>query len=238
MRVHLINLDRSTDRLAAFKSANGHLEDVCRVSAVDGNALDLSALIRDGTIEKGIIKHYRKGGLGLVLSHALLWDKAITTGEALTICEDDAIFNHHYGQSAQAVIDTAPPDWDLIMWGWNFDSVLAFEVIDGVSHCAAVFDQDRMRENVLGFQRQVLSPQRYKLLQVFGTICYSVSPKGAQRLKALCMPVRDMTVYFPPMDRSLPNYGIDIMMCNAYPRINAFVSVPPLVLTRNEKATY
>jgi glycosyl transferase family 25 len=240
MLIHLINLDRSADRLAEFMRVNDHLDEVCRVSAVDGSTLDLPALIHNGVIERGIAETYRRGGLGLVFSHISVWDKAIATGQVVTVCEDDAIFNRYYVRCAESVIDTAPPDWDLILWGWNFDSILAFELIPGVSPCVASFDQDRMREGVPSFQRQSLSPRRFRLLRAFGTICYSVSPKGAQSLKALCVPVREMNVYFPGVNRSLPNYGIDIMMSNAYPGINAFVTFPPLVVTKNDpnKATY
>src|SRR5580704_6292377 len=107
MLIHLINLDRSTDRLAEFMSVNDHLDDVCRVSAVDGSTLNLPALIQNGVIERGIAETYRRGGLGLVFSHISLWDKAIATREVVTVCEDDAIFNRYYVRCAESVIDAA-----------------------------------------------------------------------------------------------------------------------------------
>ena len=59
MLIHLINLDRSTDRLADA-DVNDHLDDICRVSAVDGNTLNLPALIQNGVIERSIAETYRK----------------------------------------------------------------------------------------------------------------------------------------------------------------------------------
>jgi glycosyl transferase, family 25 len=79
-----------------------------------------------------------------------------------------------------------------------------------------------------------VTPQAFRLTRALGIPCYSVSPKGARALKAACLPLARIKVHFPGLNRHLPNFGIDVMMNNAYPQISAFVSFPPLVITRNE----
>ena len=234
MSMHLINLDRSSERLAEFKAANPHLENVRRFSAIDGYQQDIAALVARGIFEPGVAEGYTPGALGAALSHLALWDEAITTEEALTICEDDAIFNRGFAAIAVDVLEALPPDWDFILWGWNFDSWLLFDLLGGVSPCLCCFDEEQMRAAVAPFQAQAVTPQPFRLRRALGIPCYSVSAKGARALKAACLPLARIKVHFPGLNRHLPNFGIDVMMNNAYPEISAFVSFPPLVITRNE----
>jgi glycosyl transferase, family 25 len=234
MIIHFINLDRTPDRCREFLARNKHLEHVSRFAAIDGNDLDSEALVREGTISRGIRQIYSRGNLGLALSHIALWRKAIESGEITTVCEDDAIFNHGFLHAAERVMSKLPPDWDLVLWGWNFDSVLLMDILPGVSPCLVACDQEQMRIGVFQFQNQSLSPQPIRLLQAFGTVCYSISPKGARAFQNLCFPIPELEVFFPALNRTLPNFDISVMMSNAYPRTNSFVSFPPVVITKNE----
>jgi hypothetical protein len=106
--------------------------------------------------------------------------------------------------------------------------------LPGVSPCLCCFDEERMRAGIAAFQDRAVVPQVFRLQRALGIPCYSISAKGARVLKAACVPLARIKVYFPGLDRHLPDFGIDIMMNNAYPQITAFVSFPPLVITRNE----
>jgi GR25 family glycosyltransferase involved in LPS biosynthesis len=234
MQLNLINLDRSTARLSEFQAANAHLEGIRRFSAIDGYEQDLPALVEAGVFERGVAEGYTPGALGAAMSHLALWEEAIEKGETLTICEDDAIFNRRFTPTAARVLDALPRDWDFILWGWNFDSYLLFELLPGVSPCLSCFDEEQMRLGIEGFQQQAVTPQPFRLQRALGIPCYSISAKGARVLKAACLPLARIKVYFPGLNRHLSNFGIDIMMNHAYPQISAFVSFPPLVLTGNE----
>jgi glycosyl transferase family 25 len=240
MRIHCINLDRTPERLARFHQANRHLRDVTRFSAVDGQTIDLPSLAQQGLATEDILTIQTRGGLGCSLSHAALWDEAIRLGEAITICEDDAIFNAHFEQTAAAVIETLPADWDIISWGWNFDLFMAFEMLPGVSSSLCQFEQERMRQGADWFQAQPLAPKAFMLLWAFGTPCYSVSAKGAAVLRERLLPFRPMTIACPEGVGAPPGslhyrvLSIDGALNSVYRHINAFVSFPPLVITKNE----
>jgi hypothetical protein len=75
------------------------------------------------------------------------------------------------------------------------------------------------------------------LQRSLGTVCQSVSPAGAAKLLRHCLPIRPMEAFYPILNRSLPNTGIDNMMNDLYPQMNAYVSLPPLVITKNESAS-
>jgi glycosyl transferase, family 25 len=52
-------------------------------------------------------------------------------------------------------------------------------------------------------------------------------------MKKLCLPLSNREVFIPGLQRAVPNTAIDVALNEVYPRINAFVSFPPLVITRN-----
>ena len=243
LHVHFINLDRSKDRLAEFLAANRHLGEVTRVRAFDKDGIDIHALTQQGLVTPDILSAYPVGAVCLALGFYGLWNRAIETGKNMTISEDDVIFNLDFDACAADVIKTLPPDWDLVHWGWNFDSYIVIDILPGVTSCVAKCDEAKMRLNTRAFQEQSLSPRALRLRCLFGTPCYTVSPKGAQTLKSKIFPLRPDI--FPWPDELLPkpsptthlkNVGIDIALISLYRQINAYVCVPPLVITKNEKS--
>jgi glycosyl transferase family 25 len=233
MRISLINLDRSTDRLASFLDINKHLSDVHRVSAVDGRTLNRQQL-REGKALVDNMELYTDGALGCAFSHLAQWNLAGAGDRYVTIAEDDAIFHLQFEPLAEKILASLPPDWDIIQWGWNFDSVLAFDLLPGVSNSVAVFDQTKLRDNAAAYMRLPMTPSPYRLQRSLGTVCQSISPTGAAKLLRHCLPIRPMEVFYPVLNRSFQNTGIDNMMNDLYPQINAYVSLPPLVITKNE----
>jgi GR25 family glycosyltransferase involved in LPS biosynthesis len=230
--VYVINLDRSKDRMLAFEKLNGHLKPhYLRFSAVEGKNVARGPLVDRGIITADLC--YGDGALGNALSHLALWDLAIEKNQLLTVCEDDAIFNRGFGPAAESLIKALPQDWHVILWGWNFDSVVSFDMIPEVSTCVGFFDQDRMRMGIDEFQSASLMPQPFRLLQLFGTVGYSLSPMGAQAMKHHCLPFRNMDIFIPGLGRKVPNADLGIMVNDVFPRVNAFVSFPPLIVTRN-----
>ena len=119
LAIHLINLDRSTDRLAEFQKRNAHLRDVTRFPAVDGRLLDKEKLITEGLMAPDC--DYKFGALGCALSHVSLWKKAANENRIITVFEDDAIATYRFQEKAAQLISTLPEDWDFIQWGYIFN---------------------------------------------------------------------------------------------------------------------
>ena len=89
MDIHVINLDRSKDRMSAFESLNGNLGlNFLRFSAVEGKSIARGPLADRGIITADL--GYGDGALGNALSHLALWDLAIEKNQPLTVSEDDA----------------------------------------------------------------------------------------------------------------------------------------------------
>lgn len=156
-------------------------------------------------------------------------------GGALTICEDDAVLHRDFDAKAAELIERLPPDWDAILWTWNFDSSLAFELLPDVSRGLATFHPRVFSEGQIErFQSADVDARAYRLLRSFGTACYTVSPKGARTLDAACFPLRPFLL---PLSKQLilQNVGIDVAMARSYPQASVWVSIPPLALPRHRK---
>ena len=241
MRVHFLNLDRSTDRLAEFRQMNSHLTDPVRFPAVDGQRLDIANLAGRGLVAKNVLDSYRIGAVGHAMSNLAVWDLAIKAGQPVTICHDDAIFNWQFERRADELMKTLPPDWDFVLWGWNFDSIFCCEMLPGVSNCYVLFEEGKMAANTQPFQEQTVSPRPFKLIMAWGVPCYTVSAKGAQTIRSKVLPFQPLTIPRPRRFRQpgMPDHflvrGVDGALNSIYPHINAFVCFPPLVITRNEQ---
>lgn len=240
MRVHVISLDRTPERFNTFATVNRHLADVTRYAAVDGRHLDTAALVARGLIASDVLATYSPSALGCALSHVGLWTAASESDRALTVAEDDAIFHGDFDRLAESAMRELPPDWDIVLWGFNFDGFMSFEMLPGVSYCLGQFDQAGMRAGITTFQRLALSPRLFRLRWAFGTVCYSISPKGARLVRSEICPLRPIISVIPEGARARPggthfrSVGPDNAMCSLYPRLNAFVSMPPLVVSKNE----
>jgi glycosyl transferase, family 25 len=234
--IHLINLDRSTDRLEEFQRRNAHLLDVNRFPAIDGRTLDKEKLIEEGVITRDL--RYSTGALGCALSHLTLWKMAVEEGRVITVAEGDAIFSRNFERSKE-LLARLPTDWDFVQWGWVFRTFLFVDPVPHLVSAKMVFDEGELRRNIGDFQNIETVPVPIRLLHSFGIPCYSVSPNGARALLDLCLPLRPELIDFPRFGVRNENEGVDTAMSGAYPSLNAFVSMPPLVATehRTEDST-
>jgi GR25 family glycosyltransferase involved in LPS biosynthesis len=231
--LHVISLKRTPERRSLFAAVNRGLRFTF-FDAVDGQTLSPDALRRDGILGDPV--PYSNGALGCALSHLALWNMAIQEEKVITVVEDDAVLRSDFAVSSQAVIERLPPDWDLIMWGWNFDSMLSLNVMRGISSCLVLTDQGTLRRSIGQFRADTSPSQPMPLERCFGTCAYSISPKGAAVFKENCFPLKPMSVSFPLLKQPRSNNGIDIEMNALYPNTRSFVSIPPLAVTPNFNA--
>jgi len=231
MHIYVINLDRSPERLDAFRQANAHLPEIHRFSAVDGSTVDRNSLVAQGIIATDL--PYSNGALGCAMSHLFFWEAAINQGETITVVEDDAILHRNFLQHASELISNLA-DWDLMVWGWNFDSILMLDLLPGISPSVSTFDQKGLRDNVEAYQEARFQPSPFRLLRCFGTVAYTVTPRGAKKLRDVALPIAPFEIPIPMISPRFPNNGIDIVMNRAYPELDAFVSFPPIAVTKNE----
>jgi glycosyl transferase family 25 len=230
--VKVINLKRSIERRNDFIKNNKGI-DYEFIEGVDGKILSEEDISNKNHFLNPLFFPTR-GAYGVALSHLKLWNHAIDINEAITIAEDDAIFRKDFDLKSSEMIDQMPLNWDIILWGWNFDSILSISAMPEISPTIMIFNQDAIRKNIVKFKKEKSKVYPFKLDKCFGIPAYTISPGGAKKFKKLCFPLGNFTLYFPFLNRELPNTGIDIAMNKIYSETLSFVSFPPLAITKNE----
>jgi glycosyl transferase family 25 len=228
----VINLDRMPERMAQFRDGNPHLSHVTRFPATDGRLLKPDELVRQKLFEEPIF--YSPGALGAMHSHFRLWHLAATQNTNITVFEDDAIVHEQFDTLAPALLDTMG-EWDIVLWGWNFDEAVSFDLFPGVPSLTH-FSQEDMRKMVHAIQQGPIQPALRRLYYGFGLVGYSLSSDGARKLLDRAFPSRPFLYKVPLFGLEFENTGIDSIMSILYSELSAFACVPPLVITRNDHA--
>ena len=232
---HVINLARTPQRMAAFLKRNGAAGVAFRrFEAIDGSAISEEEAIQLGVI-KPRTKWETKGTIGVALSHRNLWDKAIADQRSLIILEDDAYVRHDL-KTALMTAMSGTDAWDIVMLGYNTDSLLEVNVV-GDFDMSALFTVRYPTPAQLDRFALARNPAAlFGLRHAFGICGYAISPHGAARLRELVFPMDNRMLEFPATQKRFPAYSIDGMMNAFYREMRAYACVPPLVLAPNDKA--
>lgn len=235
MRRVVINRKCEIGRLEAFNIANAHVSDIERSIATEGGDIELSHLAERGIAEAGLT--YTPGALGAALSHLALWGRAVRQNEALTIFEDDVKLCCNFGSESDRLISSLAPDWDILLFGYNFNGPITIDALPGLGRSVITFEEARMQQTANAFRTARPKSGLYRLLQGFGLCAYAISPSGARRLLECCLPLRAQEYQQLGLDRMVRNVGLDVVTSFHYGSLNAFAAFPPLAITPNDKAT-
>jgi GR25 family glycosyltransferase involved in LPS biosynthesis len=231
--IQVVSLRRSPQRRARFTDLNAGL-DYTFFDTVDGSQIDLKTFFGGPLAEAGV--PYSPGAVGCALSHRTLWQKAANDGTALTIVEDDAVLHWDFKARSQSVLRRLPANWELIVWGWNFDAHLSLHTMPGLAPMSVLSNQADMRRSIRKFQANPIDSTPYRLDKCFGTSGYTISPAGARTFLANCFPLKNNTVQFAHLDHVIVNDGIDHAMNRIYTATRSFAALPPLLVTPNDHA--
>ena len=200
------------------------------VEGVDSRRLDLDELKRQNLIEAGTTFRLP----GIALAHRNLWLKAASMQKALIVCEDDAVLRKDFHNQLARCLSTLPDDWKFLLLGYNFDSLLDVYIIDRVEHFEGQFSNRSLGVSELRSYQDVRLPVgTLRLRNAFGAPGYAVSPNGAQFLIANVFPLRNRPVTI--RGRTCVTSTMDALLNGLYAEMRAYVCVPPLVVTPNEK---
>jgi glycosyl transferase, family 25 len=233
--IRVISLARQQERRSLFLRRNAHVPTTF-FDAVDGSTLSEDQIRASGLFLPEVARTYHAHSYGAAISHWHLWKEAAASVVPTTIAEDDALLRHDFEARSEALMATLPSDWDIVLWGWNFDSVLCIWPIGDVSPAVVLFDEPRLRESPESFQAVATPVQAFRLERAFGLPVYTLSPAGAAKMLDLCFPQAGYSVWIPIFDKYLPNVGIDVSMNAAYPKTHSFACFPPLAVTPNVRA--
>ncbi len=229
-QIHLINLDRSMDRLRQFRDRNPHITDFVRVSAVDGSQVDRKALIQSRKISADL--PYGAGALGCALSHIGLWEKAIAEDRSITIFEDDIVVSRQFAERAGIILSQIPADWDFVFWGYLLNPLFVWVDLGITKTRLHIYGPNRYSSahGAGEFQESDCPSTPVRLLHCFGMQAYSISKKGAQAALDYFLPMQKRWITFPDAGVTTEDEGVDCALCGLYPSTAAYICLPQLAI--------
>jgi hypothetical protein len=231
--VRVISLDRTPARLEQFLAWNPHLP-IQRFSAVDGKLLDRSDCIRDGLITAE--NTYTPGAIGSALSHVTLWRECAAGGAPMHIVEDDVILRQDFLAVANGFL-TSFGDWDFVLWVHNFDWPVMIQP-PGVGSIVLQYNPGESEAQLATFPTVTTRPALLPLISAAAIGCYSVSPKGAARMLADCLPIgATSSTYVAKPELAWLNGALDVEMSRHYRKWKAYVSLPTLGVAPNDQSS-
>ena len=240
----VISLDRTPERFAEFSLNNAKSEiDFIKVPAIDGTKINRDELTSIGLIEHDL--DFRDNAIACSLSHIMLWEKAIHMNCNVIICEDDATIHNDFTNVLQRAMQMVS-EFDILYFGFNFDMHINYE-IPGFGDCISIFDEKRFssHENLIEFQNAPFGANIYRVKRLYGAICYAISPQGAAKLLAQCLPLKNGSHdYILPvglgrdctLNVSSKFECVDTRVgLQALENISAYGIIPPIVIAKNDK---
>jgi hypothetical protein len=151
----------------------------------------------------------------------------------LTIFEDDALSHPVFDEHRLAVLAQLPTDWDIILWGFIYDPLFLWIDLGFSASEMRFYDRtEPFTWSDTSDGRPIYHPHR--LRHAYGTQAYSISPRGARRLLGSVLPLKKQFVPFPGTSIVDQDQGIDGAMNLAYPTLQSYVCIPPLVVQRDD----
>ncbi|MEX0852687.1 MAG: glycosyltransferase family 25 protein [Bauldia sp.] len=234
---HVINLARTPQRWFSFCAQNeGCGIDFRRFEAVDGSKIGFDEAIRRKIIKPGS-QWDSKGRIGVAMSHLELWQRTVAGGRPLIVLEDDAFVRDDIKTAFTAALARLADPWEFILFGYNTDSLVEFNLVGDIDLGGTFSVRYPTPDQLAQFVRSTDPVNLLRLRHAFGPCGYAVSPEGARKLTAACFPMDNRIIGFSTVRRRMAAFSFDSMLNAAYPSIAAFVCIPPLVLTANDKAT-
>jgi glycosyl transferase, family 25 len=112
----VINLDRSTDRLARMEAEFARVGmDFERFAAIDGTNLPGECKPYFCDASGTIVSRLKPGEVGAYASHISVWKRIVAKGVPVAVvCEDDAVLPGDLAQVLDELLAVLPSGWDMI----------------------------------------------------------------------------------------------------------------------------
>ncbi len=227
----VINLDRQPERLAEFWEWNkGCGLEIERFSAVDGATLD--EMTRRSV---SISDRLTKGMIGSALSHKRIWRRVVETARPLVAFEDDAVLRGDIAEALPQVLSLvqARGAWDIILLGFNTNTRPNLATGERLVTPLRFVDYPKP-EHLRAHRESRIPVVPYRLSNAFGICGYVLSPTGARKLLDRCFPIDDRFIYPRELDHPVMVTTVDTMMYSIYATMDAYLCLPPLVMTQND----
>jgi glycosyl transferase family 25 len=233
----VISLRRTPERLKRFQQLNQSCSGLIRtVEGIDG--LDLSGALRPcRLIDKSALDHWTPGAIGAALSHLRCWRQCAERGQPMLVVEDDAVLAHDWQAQLNQLCSTPNLCWDVLLLGWNYNSVLHHEDAAGMTSMQLfepAYPNLNQIQNILSSDH---ARKLHRLKNAFGLPAYLIHPKAAAYLLKITPPLRSEAL---KIGRGIPvvqSSGVDGLLNFSYEEMQSWVVNPPLAVALNDPSS-
>jgi GR25 family glycosyltransferase involved in LPS biosynthesis len=233
----VLNLARTPERLKWFREQNAGVEvSIERFDAIDGSTLDPRAVVANGIVAAG--SRFTPGAVGNAMSHRAIWSESLARQRPALVFEDDAVLRHDIGAVLPRLVSQVQDNWDIVLLGYNTDSVIELKLWEGGIHLRAAFSVAApTAAHLTAFAASREPVELFKLSRAFGCCGYAISPRGAEKLLSKCFPMDNRVLPIPALGRSITLSAIDGMLNAFFDSISAYACFTPLVMPINDRAS-
>ena len=240
LKKYVISTEIYKDRLDNFFESNDSVSD-CKVVM----GINAQKIVKDAAAAEEIAAHTSNatlwpiGSICCGLAHLQIMRECLESNEPVTIFEDDAILVSNFDIKSKALLEQIGNDWDLIQWGFNWDSFLyiRFPQKNGsIIKIQAISEIEKL--NLDAFKDSGQASVLFPLVTSFGMHAYSISPKGAKKILEKYPTVTDLFVNNMNLLGNGHGYwslSLDMVLNSFYDSNNCFISFPPLSYSANDK---
>jgi len=227
----VLSLERTPERLARFQADSARLGlPIETVAATDGRETNPQELAELGLIVPGRMNGWDADSVGNALSHWLCWHQTIESERPTCIFEDDAFLRGDFVERVLGLLDELPPDWDLLLLGYNTNSTIEVAITPDCYYRAHFARRNDSAEELASFAAADGAVVAMRLHHAFGSFAYLVSPAGAQKLIDGCFPLAGRYVSVPALGADIRATTLDGIMNAVFATTQAYAAFPPLAL--------
>jgi GR25 family glycosyltransferase involved in LPS biosynthesis len=234
---YVVTTKRFVERQREFERLNSELSDFSWSFGLDSQEvsnLEDIRLLEEAYVSPDI--SWTLGSICNAISHLKLIMECAEGNRIFTIMEDDAVLSKDFDHRATMLIEElTDSDFDIIQWGWNWNSFIFIREKDGSIKKIDYSDQYLQIEPIDFIETE--SPSSLEqLILTWGSHCYSITPQGAQKILNYYPRIEDHFVDSRELTGiSLPATTIDGVYNSLYPRLNAYIAISPLSYVSNDK---
>ena len=214
--VRVITSDHSEWRFRQFCLRNPGLPAQA-IYAFNAQDFPFEACIRDGVIAPDT--GWSRDALAAALTHIALWQECAAGKMPFHIAADDMLLRADFWPQAQAL--PCKPEWDIVLWTADFDFPVTLVPAPGLGPATIQFAPAAATQHPDDFRNAKTRFSLLPLISAAGLGCYSISPAGAARLLADCLPAGG---------NPAPGAAFRFEVSRYFPRHRSFVAMPPLAL--------
>ena len=237
---HVITLERFKDRHQLFISHNKGINNVVFRFGIDIRKWRQNVTLQN--IVNNKVKHpalYWKTAVILnSISHLSILEECVLHQTPYTILEDDAILVTNFDEKASKLMHDIVENWDIILWGYNWDAPLHVKLFDDSDVILQVNLQSEINQFTIdSFKKSGRNSKLHRLVMGWGIHCYTVSPSGAAKIIKAIPKITDWKIIIEKIGIRWWAESLDGIFNHLYQGLNAFAALPPLSYAENNHST-